>query len=84
MKNRMVIARCNELRMASPFAHMFVACRFVRRRYNPLTGDVSIAGVDEQHGVQTAAGDLLFLKGNAFPGLYGRCGKIFALASLLL
>jgi hypothetical protein len=43
----------------------------VRRKYNPLTGDVSIAGVDEGQGIQTAAGDLLFLKGNAFPGLFG-------------
>lgn len=48
-------------------------CSFVRRRYNPLSGDVSVAGVDEAHGVQTAAGDLLFLKGNAFPGLFGEC-----------
>lgn len=46
-------------------------CRFVRRSYNPISGDVSIAGVDDMHGVQTDAGDLLFLKGNAFPGLFG-------------
>lgn len=44
----------------------------MRRKYNPLTGDVAVAGVDDEaHAVQTAVGDLLFLKGNAFPGLFG-------------
>jgi hypothetical protein len=55
--------------------HLLACCahhRFVRRKYNPLTGDVAVAGVvDEAHAVQTAVGDLLFLKGNAFPGLFG-------------
>jgi hypothetical protein len=48
-----------------------VCGRFVRRRYDPLSGVVSVAGVEEQHGIQAAAGDLLYLKGNAFPGLLG-------------
>lgn len=49
----------------------WLCCRYVSRKYNPLSGDVSITGVEEEHGIQTALGDLLFLKGNAFPGLLG-------------
>jgi hypothetical protein len=30
-----------------------------------------IQAVDEQHAVQAAQGDWLYLKGNAFPGLAG-------------
>lgn len=45
--------------------------RHVKRSYNLFTGDVSIAAVDDAHACQTGQGDMLFLKGNAFPGLYG-------------
>jgi len=47
------------------------ACRFVKRRFNLISGDVSIGIVDDAHGIQVATGDLLFLKGNAYPGMYG-------------
>lgn len=47
------------------------ACRFVKRRFNLISGDVSISSVDDAHGIQVATGDLLFLKGNAYPGMYG-------------
>lgn len=32
---------------------------------------VSVAGVDEGQRIEAAAGDLLFLKGQNYPGLYG-------------
>lgn len=55
---------------------VYMSGRYVRRRYDPLSGVVSVAGVDEQHDIQAAAGDLLFLKGNAFPGLLGECAVL--------
>eukprot|EP00879_Flechtneria_rotunda_P020279 GHRR01021327.1.p1 GENE.GHRR01021327.1~~GHRR01021327.1.p1 ORF type:complete len:246 (+),score=64.10 GHRR01021327.1:180-917(+) len=49
----------------------YIENRHVKRRIGFWTGDVSIKAVDEQHAVQAEAGDLLYLKGNAFPGLKG-------------
>jgi len=46
-------------------------CRFVEREWHADTGMVSVAGVDEGRRIEAAAGDLLFLKGQNYPGLYG-------------
>lgn len=65
--------RCGSVAAALLLLCAGVPGRYVRRRYDPISGIVSVAGVEEQHGIQAAAGDLLYLKGNAFPGLLGEC-----------
>lgn len=47
-----------------------VPCRYVEREVN-ASGSVFVAAVEEAHGIQTGPGDLLFLKGQSYPGLYG-------------
>lgn len=47
-----------------------VANRFVKRKWS-LDGTVAVVAVDEAAAEQVQAWDLLYLKGNAFPGLYG-------------
>lgn len=46
-------------------------CRCVEREYDGSRDMFTVAGVAEEQRTETAAGDLLFLKGQAYPGLFG-------------
>lgn len=49
-----------------------VCCRFVEREYDSSRDMFSVAAVSEEHSIETAAGDVLFLKGQSYPGIYGK------------
>jgi hypothetical protein len=53
-------------------AAALLCCRFVEREYDSSRDIFSVAAVDEEHRIETAAGDMLFLKGQAYPGMYGK------------
>jgi hypothetical protein len=57
-----------------------VCRRFVEREYSSKDTP-SIAAVSEKHRIETAAGDLLFLKGQAFPGMYGEHSMMLSSSS---
>jgi hypothetical protein len=50
---------------------VWLCCRFVEREYDSSKDMFAISAVAEEHRIEAAAGDLLFLKGLAYPGMYG-------------
>jgi hypothetical protein len=49
--------------------------RYVEREMSD-SGAPMVAAVDEAHRIQTGSGDLLFLKGQGYPGLFGEHFKL--------
>lgn len=45
--------------------------RFVKRKWDLLSGAVAVDAVDESHAVQCGEGDILVLKGHLYEGNFG-------------